>query len=630
MIPGDLRSRWGGFDARAWFLFQVLAVGIVAWMAWLLWGYSFGTLTNEYHVTLVLKESGLARFHGDSLASGIGGYASPLWWVVGLAARYIDITPLFLAGFIVSRAAFAWGFGALVSALVGGGLSDRRNAWVAGAFLSLAKAWMVPLPIGGDPVLGAYFSQTFLSISLLLLAISMSQERPLRSALFLGLAMDCNIMQSVFGALVIGMVWLASPGNGTARRISAMLRNVSVSALVALPAIILSIRAISGSAGTPGWDGRRLSEWARFWLGGHFFFDFHDSGRALSALVLASAPPLLWGWRRMAGQRTMVPAFATLVPALLAVLQLLIVDDHPTRLLFQLHLFRSDVLAYCLAVAFAASLAFGTLREESKGMFAAAAASLLLLGGFLVSAFAVVLAGVVASLRLPRWIGASIVILILAFHGGWDCAHGLRIAGLVELAVIPGLIGWSFPRRFKALPVVLLGVVLIQTTLVFAFREWNGGAKGSRQGSELARIRAASPQDAVFLLPPSLNARPFLRRGVWFNFYDGASFLWSRGSEEEVSRRMGILGIGFVPGSKVSLDLMDAQWEAGLCRSLPLVVREGVTRVVIRDPDRIGRLLDLEPMQAFQRLGCEDRVPIKSREAHAASISSIESAGASF
>ena len=601
---------------RDWFAAQFVLAAAVAALAWLLWGYSFGILTNEYHATLVLKSAGLARFQGDQLARGISGYASPLWWVAGVLVHYVRIQHIFFLGFLVSRFLFAWALGSAAAAAIGDDDSrTRRAAWILGATASLSSGFLIPLPVGGDPVLGPYFSQTFLSVALLILASSLAARGMLlRSAILLGVAMDCNIMQSVFGTAIIGLQWIIPPSNrprnGTTRTIWA----ISLCAAVASPALVLAIRAIVGSHGTQAWAGEQLSSWARFWLEGHFFADGRSAGRLVDMAALLATPFLLELFRSRQDLRRFLPLPATLVPASLALAELALIGHFPCRLLFQLHLFRSDVLAYAISCAAAVSLVVQGWRRPEIGI-PSLAISALLLGGYHLHAALLALALLASTTSVGRRQPASIaLVLVLMLHAATSALHGMRMASFVELCGAAGFLAALRTGKWPSLVLrFAVAAFFLQLTISFWNRDWKNTnyakihGEDSRVARDLERIGQSSSPDAVFILPPSVNARPFLRRGVWFNFDDGATFLWDKGAEIEVARRMKLMGIAYRPGARVDPDSLDAQWYSGLCGFLPNVEKEGVTRIILPDPkDRNKPWVALSPSESKIALKCPE------------------------
>jgi hypothetical protein len=608
-------------DRVRWLALRSALSVAVALAAYLVWGYSYGILTNEFHSAIALRLSGNALFQGDSMASTLDGYASPLWVLVGWLAGFVHIRPVFLAGFLAARALFAWAMGSLASAFAG----DKgfgREAWVVGAFSTLAMGWMVALPVGGDPLFGPYFSQTFLSVGMIALSIAMAlRGNTVVSAAFLGIATDCNIMQSFFGAGIVGLLWLDSSRPFRRASVGRLARALLVSTVLALPALLMTAHAMTSHVGADAWMGQKLSNWARFWLRGHFFADGRSLWQFSSMVALLTTPGLLLvGRDGMHRFRPLVFA-AMLYPAFLAAVEILSVDRFPSRLLFQLHLFRSDVFAYCICVGCAIAIAVDSRGKGARAAILPMAMVVSSLDGNHVQAMLLAiafLAGTRPSSGLRTIVRTALLCGVAAFTV-WTMVHGMRVSGIVGLVGLVGALPtkpsvWS--GRMAVPLAVLLVALLVQSTVSFLKKEWAGKNFAVKHGDDsciarqLKAFGKSSRRDAVFLLPPSVNARPFLERGVWFNFYDGAAFLWKPGAEVETVRRMRILGIRYEPGQTVDPDTMDAQWYAGLCHSIPVVAAEGVTRVILPDPmDANGHWTMADPTSALKILGCPEAGP---------------------
>lgn len=597
-----------------WIAEKILVASSVAVLAYLLWGYSYGILTNEYHITLVLKSAGAFPFHGDAMADTLGGYASPLWFAISRVVGLFPISALFFAGFVFSRMIFAWAIGSLAASF----LTDpqkMRLAWMVGAISTVAFGWIVPLPVGGDPVLGPYFSQTFLSIGLLAWSIAMALRKKWNgSALILGLAFNVNIMQSALACGIIGILWfsMAIP----LRKINVIRfgKTVGICCLVALPGLFLAIRSMLNSTGSDFLEGQQLSDWARFWLEGHFFASGRSFLRILSMFSLLLLPVVLLHQfeDRTLRRRAIV---AVMVPTALTLFQMLFAGVAPSRVLFQLHLFRSDVLAYCLVTAMAVGLAIQARRKDQHEFVSSVTLALLLLAGGFLQAMVIAISSLILNVPNQRTtqIQQGFSVLLLLGGGVWSLQSGVKVSGVLLILTCVSLVFKVIDSRgwFFHVLVILSVVVGLVNNWLFWKNVWvqnNFATQYGEQTPHAKQLRAfgdSTPVNAVFLLPPSVNARPFLRRGVWFNFYDGADFLWRKGAELGTLERMKALGIRYEPGARVDLDSMDTQWYAGLCQSLPKVAQAGVTHVVIPDAKNKSAPWSLhDPASAMTTLGC--------------------------
>ncbi|HNY32914.1 MAG TPA: hypothetical protein PKO15_18675 [Fibrobacteria bacterium] len=604
---------------KEYWIFAKLGIALlVSLVAWKIWGYSYGILTNEYHSTIVLRISRMAMFPGDAMAATLTGYASPLWSVVGILAKIVPIKTLFIMGFLFARALFAFALGELVASFVADE-SSQKTAWIAGALATLGNGWMVSLPVGGDPVFGTYFSQTFISLSLILLAIGSAYRGSLiKSACFLGLAIDVNIMQSLFGSLIVGILWIRILLVERDQVRKRFCQAVGLILVIGAPGLVFTIQSMaSATHGLEAMSGSQLAGWARFWLKGHFFADDRSPMWIAAMISLLISPVLLQvalPRSRFSKRLTVLAAF---VPCLLAGLQILLVQTVPSRLLFQLHLFRSDVFAYSMAVAGSLAVFVESIRRRENGITLPLAIVATILAGYF--QHSALLLGLLLVERMSHPVKVKLLICaasivagfsLWSFFGGNKGGAILCLTGL--LGSVTGYLPGTFPKRISVVLTSVIGVLAILLGVNFWRKEWLGKNYAALYGEstliakQLSEFGRSSPPEALFILPPSVNARPFLERGVWFNMDDGATFLWRSGAESETLRRMKILGIQYDLGSTMNPDSLDRQWERGLCSSLPILQKEGVTHVVLPNKSVGSRSFVLHnPVSAQRELGCQ-------------------------
>jgi len=357
---------------------------------------------------------------------------------------------------------------------------------------------------------------------------------------------------------------------------------------------------LRASHAVPQLAGKALSDFVAFHIPGHFFWSMKSPSQKIQALALMAIPPLV-AWRGLARPRisAKIVSFATVA---FFIAQILLLQVAPSRFLFQLHLFRSDVLCYALAEGMLMGEVFASLRARDRRETCAwiCVASMVSSGNFL-SALGLLLSWLLIRDGIGKRSMAMVVLLVAAVVAlqillqspyTWITMFLLGCAVLLPA-----------PRSIGRMAYPSIAALVFLSLVVATYRAWkidfNRGAgsvdaHSAAYDKALASAREGSSPDDLFTVPPSRNTRAILQRGVYYSIWDGAGFLWYRGHELEVLRRMRVLGIPYTPGVQNLPDSIDRRWAAGLCSAVPALRKEGVTRAIV--PVRDGRI-DMDALE---------------------------------
>jgi len=139
---------------------------LVIWAASIaLTGLSIGApgRNNELHFPLVQVLNDPALYPGDPFAATLAGYASMVWPLVAIPARWIELQWLLIPLAVLERLLVLWAGGRLARALAPG--SDLA---VIGAWILFAGA---PRPlVGAGTIVTGEFEQTGVAVALFMLA----------------------------------------------------------------------------------------------------------------------------------------------------------------------------------------------------------------------------------------------------------------------------------------------------------------------------------------------------------------------------------------------------------------------------------------------------------------------------
>jgi hypothetical protein len=577
--------------AWAWGLPLSLASALAAVA---LYGFRFGVNNNEFHAVILYKIAFGLRFPGDAMAASLDNFLSPFWWLLGRICRWTDPVRVCAIFFVVGRLLFTIGLSMVIGVLSG----RWRLAWLLGSLAALGPGFTMLLPLGADPVMGEYLSQTFVSPGACLLALAFVLGRRDRAgAAILGAVYYVNAMQANFVLGILVLVWLSAPGS-LAERLKRTAACVSTVVLVSLPTWLWLLAIARQPAPPASLSGAALAGFASFYYPYHYFW----SVKTLTDKIGGVGLPLIVAMLALGRSVDRRDGETRTQPLLLAAATLLgyigaeVVGSRlwPGRFLFDLHLFRSDVIGFSLAVALAAALAArAPLSVESP----TGALRVLVLGA-LVSGHinaSLPLAALLLAVELDHaWPGR---IGRLALTGGALLAAGAGAASLLRgpaNALLLGcgagasLLGARPWRPFRALvPLCVLLVCLGKWLDLHPSADVAAEQQRQRDAeiSDLARaLRHKVDEGALFAIPPVYAIRPELARGVFVSMKDGAAYLWKPGFEIEFLRRLAVLGISYTPGVPWDPDRVEREFENALPASLERLRREGVSHVILPSP----------------------------------------------
>jgi hypothetical protein len=284
---------------------------------------------QELQIPVVKHIVDPALFPGDPFVATLGHFASALWPVVALPARWVSIEPLLVVLFLIERALVMYAFGRLASAIAKGSRTALIGGWLFAA--------LNPQPfLGAGTIVAPYFEQTGVAIALLALAGALLLEgRALAFAVCLGLALDVNILYGIFGLSYFCPVFMLSPSHRSqVRRWGKALAGALVIGVPAFTMVLAAKRA-DGSFSQTTWVGA-----LRAYFPDHFFPDTWDkrdiarfalfmAGAVAAAVMVRRRRPvlarLLMGWSAVAlgwialsavnAYAVMSPGLFTLQPA---------------------------------------------------------------------------------------------------------------------------------------------------------------------------------------------------------------------------------------------------------------------------------------------------------------------------
>ncbi|HOX53048.1 MAG TPA: hypothetical protein PKY05_16310, partial [Fibrobacteria bacterium] len=473
---------------------------LVGVLARVVWGFRLGVVNNEFHFPILLSAREALPFRGDALVATLGNFASPLWFFLSALPSSWGLESILEVVFVFSRILLAWGVGLIVGSLVS---SDawRFRARLAGAVSTLASGWILNLAAGADPVVSTYFSQTFLSIGLIACALGFGfSGKGWASALFLGLAYDVNLMQANFAAGILLPVWIleVSWDRQGARK---LLQWFAIAAVAGAPGLFAILQVVGGPKLEGILSGRELSDFAAFHIPGHFFWGMKSSLAHAQALSLVLIAPLA-AWLSPRRSRTILAA--AVVPLAYLVVQIVLQQVLPSRFLFQLHLFRSDVVCYLLVAGICIGAAIDSASTSPRREVAIwTGASVLVLTGNFIPALALLvglavrerLAGLAAIAATLGVFGAMLVLERSVGVSGTTIA----VSCLAWLAILPAPKHPWFARFHAAIAFACLAALCVmsfRTCTIDIRREPRRDEVNYR--AALERARAASPAQALF------------------------------------------------------------------------------------------------------------------------------------
>lgn len=567
--------------ALAWAIMLASAVVSI-----LIWGFRYGIRNNEFHAILVETAARGVVFANDAMASTMQDYVSIFWLVVAYLSSYLPVEGVFCFFLLIGRILLTIGVALIIRGLF------KEASWLKAAssasVVTIASGFMAGLPLGADPVMGDYLSQTYVSVGICAVAIGLAfNGRQLLSAVILGVAYNVNAMQANFALGIATIIWIEA--SVSERSVLLFPKAFLIFLLIASPNLYW-ILSVTGAKATGLYlEGARIADFTRFIFPFHFFWSVKGISQKINGVSLALLPlaisiaSLAFKEARLKLDNARWLFIASVISLLYIFAGAVGAEAFPSRFILQLHFFRSDVLIYLIAVSAFISL---ILRNAGKrdSLFAVL---LLALAAFLAHQFHVALLifiwGVVMEKKSPicRWVAILAPVIIVIY--GLMLAYTGRFFG-VPMA-LAALLSAILKDRNVPLQAAIALFIVVSVSFSFYMERAVVGKEGLSLSDEIRLVAkeasAKVPKDAAFLIPPNYTVRPFLKRGVFVTMKDGGAFMWAKGYELEYIRRLNLLSITYTPGKFYDEKRVEEEFISGLGKSLLLMKGEGVGYAIL-------------------------------------------------
>jgi hypothetical protein len=575
-------------------------------------------MNNEFHSIIVNKIAQGISYQGDALASSMHNFVSPFWVVVGLLSKVFPEQAIFFAFFFLSRVLLCIGLASIIYAF-----SDSRfslHSAILGSLVMISSGSVNVLPLGDNVVISNYLSQTFLSVGFCLISFSLSvRKKYVFSAIILGIAYNINAMQANFVLGILLVMWLMRARDEKKSYASFGLP-IGLFLLCASPTIYWIAAALHERPAGNYMAGSALADFAKYYLPSHYFWTFkalRDKLNGVSiittALTLAVSGFVIKDmiFARFKKKEVLIAALVSLAYVIVGAIS---VEMFPSRLFFQLHLFRSDVIIYLIVLAYLLSLLLmKDLQPYTRLMLVAATAEFVTNAFFKAQLFvlwAVVIEGtrhyqVKESLIKVINLFFIVTLGILFMRTGYR--EMMLLLPFIMFYLLSLLHRWSSTgvpvdsdRKERSIAVQnnrllgfawrnLLVIGYVCACLFVTFSSYiahaNDYAEKERAQQEIRAladsISAKVPANALFLIPPWYEIRPQLKHGVFVSMKDGAAYLWDKGYEFEYIRRLKVLGIPYTPGIPFDESMVKQCFINNIANTLASAGKEGVTHVIL-------------------------------------------------
>ena len=270
----------------------------------------------------------------------------------------------------------------------------------------------------------------------------------------------------------------------------------------------------------------------------------------------------------------------------------------PARLFFQLHLFRSDIIIYLIGLSFLLSLLLTEELQPITRLMIVAGIAEYVTNAFFKAQLFVLWAIVIEGARcykakdsFTKVINLSfLVILCVVFvRTGYReiillvpfFLYYLIRKGQTMTAKDNRLLEFS-PRHLLAVGYLCVFAFVIYSSYIVRTDYYSEKETEQQEIRALAdRVSYKVPANALFLIPPWYEIRPYLEHGVFLSMKDGAAYLWEKGYEFEYIRRLKVLGIPYTPGAQFNDSEIRQYFFNSIDNTLASVKQEGVTHVIL-------------------------------------------------
>ncbi len=474
----------------------------------LITGYVIYSSNQSLQIPLVYKLNDPALYPNDPFGDTLPYYASMLWRVIALLVRAISLEPLLLTLFLAERLFVIYAAGKLAQTF-----APKSQLACVGA-MALFALVIDPI-LGSGTIVAPYFEQTGLSIPLILLATaSFYNQRPILTAVWLGVAFNLNSMYGVYAITYLGAVFLLDSTYRQAWK--KWLLCFGLFLLIASPAIFLTLSAFGRNAADNNlW---LIASQVRFPY--HLFpltWDKAAFGR-FGILIFLVTAVLHQNRRKMAQlfKHGAIWAGVSLLWLLYAFVAAYIAKS-PSMLV--MHPGRGTDLWYCFA-AIALVSVFAVQLEQARGWqkrslsVAIFSASILIWNPF-IGPYILVVCLIILTLK-PVW-------YYLLGNGSPN-----RIALLLALWVF--LVGvQNFHSRLSEAKSLQGALMYRPTPSIEQVADWT---------------KANTSQDAVFLVDLAWDEfRSLTKRPVFVTWKDGSAILWDRSYVQAWAERLKEIGL---------------------------------------------------------------------------------------
>jgi len=530
-------------------------------LACLLWGFKFGIFNNEFHIVIVYKIAKGINFPGDAMAASMGNFPSPFWHLVAQCSKAVPTATVFLAFYIAGWVLLNVGVSSMIAAF-----TEKKGGvipWVFGSLAVLAHGFTMDLPLGADPVIMPYLSHTFVSVGLCLLSLSLSVEKRYGwSAAVLGIAYNINAMQANFILGILLILWIAAARAEGRKGLSRFVQCVTIFAILASPTILWIFSVLLGPTSDRLLTGQALYDYAKYYFPFHYFWSVKTLSQKLNGVALSFLPLLLAVSNRFLGGNRFHFAcekelrIASVVMFGYVAAGIFFSFCLPSRLILNLHFFRSDALLFPIAVSLLAAILINRC-ENDRYLLPIHAAALV---ASLCHDFA-------ASLAL---ISSAAGVKYMKERYPDQCRPA---ASSFPYSILSGI--------FLLTLIVYLGISFVDFKKHHDIR-WKSINDSNAEIEQVARsVSEIAPRNALFVVPPVCYLRSHLQRGVYISMHDGGVYMWKKGFELEYIRRLRVLGIRYTPGFWWNRSTVTKEFEENIHSALLRTKAEGVTHAIL-------------------------------------------------
>ncbi len=585
----------------------------------LLWGFHIGINNNEFTSIIVDKIADGTSFQGDALASTMGNFVSALWLVVGELVKIFPRNIVYFVFFFISRALLCIGLASIINSFAKPG--HLLHAYVLSSLVTISSGSITFLPLGGEPVISNFLSQTYLSIGFCAISCALSfQKKFVWSAIVLGIAYNINAMQANFVLGIALVIWfLHAREEKNAYRSFGL--PVALFLLCASPTLFWVITTLDARPAGDFMSGAAVADFAKYYLADHYFWSLKTLSDKLDGISNITIPlTLIASGFILKGSafdydRKRDILTASLVSLLYMLVGAVSVERFPSRFFLELHLFRSDLIIYLISLSLLLSLVLNkNLQKYTKILIGIAIAESLDAAFFKAQAF-VLWALIIEGARYYQvkevfikiadvFLFSFIFCILLIRKDYWDLL-------LLAAAVLYGLYSLesrqsparpqegadrhrqpaaeyssTFSRlvrgNFTAIAFLPVFLFVAHITYSHYIKYFVHVETDQTEIRALARtVSDKVPRNSLFLIPPWYEVRPFLKHGVFVTIKDGAAYLWDKGYETEYIRRLKVLGIPYTPGVPYDVNEITKYFFSHMDDTLRDVRREGVTHVIL-------------------------------------------------